>query len=212
MRIYTKEMIKLKNAQNLKLKKLLKIIFIPILIVFLVYCITMAFQKLILNKSNLSFLGYRTYIVLTGSMEPIIKPNDLIIVKSVPEDKIKEGSIINFSSSNSGTTITHRVVNIIKENGKTYYKTKGDNNNVEDSKLISLDDIYGIVIFKISKVGLIFTKILTGAGLSTIFILLALSYHHSSIKEDRRLTREEARKKYNYCKYKKDEENINEAI
>ena len=36
-----------------------------------------------------------------------------------------------------------------------FYRTKGDNNNTEDSALVSSDNVYGKVILKIPKIGYI---------------------------------------------------------
>ena len=85
------------------------------------------------------------------------------------------------------------------------YRTKGDNNNTVDIDPVSYEQIEGKVQFKLDKFGVIITEMFTGAGLLLLFLFLFLSYYHSSRKEDRMLAREDARKLYNYCKYKKDD-------
>ncbi len=101
---------------------------------------------------------YGAYVVLTGSMLPEIQVYDVVVTKQQDAKDLKEGDVITFASSDTrfaGTIITHR---IIKKNynskTKSYtFQTKGDNNNVADSALVSPNDIFGKVILKIPKLG-----------------------------------------------------------
>lgn len=213
MKVYTKEMIEKINARKLKVRNAFKIIFTPIVILMVIICLYVAYQKLYLRTENVELLGYKSYIVLTGSMKPMINPSDMVICKApTSEAEIKEGDIITFYEGTGGSTVTHRVESIIDRNGKRYFQTKGDNNNSADNELVEYKNIQGVYCFKISKIGWIVTKLLTGTGFSIVIFILVLCYHNSSIKEDRRLTREEARKKYNICKYKKDGEATNDTL
>jgi len=211
MKIYTNEMIKQKNAKKNKRKKVIKYILTPIMAIILLLCIYIAYQKLILKSPNIELFGYKVYIVLTGSMEPVIKPNDLVIVKKISQEKLKEGDIITFNTNGTNTTVTHRIKEKVEKDGVTYYKTKGDNNNSEDIELVKYENIQGVYSFKISKVGAILTGGLTGTGVIIVFLILVISYHHSSKMDDRMLTREEARKRYNIYKYN-DKEDTNDTI
>lgn len=97
------------------------------------------------------------YIIVTPSMVPTIKVEDAIIVMRKEPEELKKKDIITFTSSDprySGLTITHRIVGIEKmSNGELYYRTKGDNNNVEDATLVPASSVYGKVILKIPKIG-----------------------------------------------------------
>ena len=210
MKIYTKEMIKEKNEKKRKRKKISKIFFSIIWIIFLAICIYIACQKFVFKSSNIELFGYKAYVVLTGSMKPTINPNDIVIVKKTSKDNIKENDIITFSKG-STTTVTHRIIEIVEQDGETLYRTKGDNNNSEDVDLVKYNDIEGVYKYKLNKIGAIITGSLTGTGMIGIFLILAISYHRSSKKEDRILTREEARKRYNIYKYN-DKEDTNDTI
>ena len=212
MKVYTKEDITKKKEKAKKIGKVVKILFEIIFAIFVLLCIYIAYQKFILKSPNIEIFGYKTYIVLTGSMKPEINPNDIVIVKKPDQSSIKVGDIITYAVGNNSATVTHRIIEIVEQNGKKLYKTKGDNNNSEDSDLISYEEVQGKFCFKISKIGTVLTGGLTGTGIIIVFLLLALSYHRSSKKEDRRLTREEARKKYNVYKYGKDGEDANDTI
>ena len=99
------------------------------------------------------------YIIISPSMEPAIKVQDAIIIVRKDVDDLKKEDVITFVSSDprySGLTITHRIVGVEKsEDGKTFYRTKGDNNNTEDAALVSSDNVYGKVVLKIPKIGYI---------------------------------------------------------
>ena len=54
-----------------------------------------------------SVLGIKMFCIISGSMEPEIYVNDLIIIKEVSKEEIFKGDIITFV--NDGEVITHRV-------------------------------------------------------------------------------------------------------
>ena len=71
---------------------------------------------------------------------PTINVNDGVVVQRVlEENSLKVGDVITFSSRDinyEGLTVTHRIVGKqIVQSGEFVYRTKGDNNNVEDSSL-----------------------------------------------------------------------------
>lgn len=86
-------------------------------------------------------------LILTGSMEPDIYPGDILIVQKVDQESIEVGDIIQFLTEES--RIVHRVIDIV--DGK--FRTKGDNNNVEDSALVESSQIKGKIIYRIPYVG-----------------------------------------------------------
>lgn len=96
-------------------------------------------------------------VVLTGSMEPEIKPGDIVLIRKCTTQKevmsAKVGDVINFDRDD--INITHRVIEIVEdENGGQCYRTKGDNNPTEDTTLVELSDMNGYVIGTIPKIGL----------------------------------------------------------
>ena len=199
--IYTSETIKKKNARKIAIKKLLESAYILFIIAIVTLAIYIGYMKYVRHERDISIFGFRQYVVATNSMEPKYNIGDLIIIKQTPNDKIKVGDVINYISGNGKDTITHRVIQITEVDGQKYYKTKGDNNNSEDPELIKQSQVRGIIIFKISKVGTILTKLLTGTGLIILFGFILLSYFKDKDKEEKKLARENARKLYNNPKY-----------
>ncbi len=203
--IYTDEMIKKKNNQKMKRHKILRIISLPIIIAILLLVFYIGYLRFIKKEKDINIFGIRQYIVATGSMEPNYNIGDIIIIKETSKEKIKVGDVINYISENGANTVTHRVIEIIKKDGETYYKTKGDNNNSEDPELVSFKKVQGILVLKISKLGTIITNVLTGTGITILFALIILSYLKDKNKEEKITARENARKMYNVPKYEEND-------
>ena len=96
-------------------------------------------------------LGYSVFRVMTGSMEPAIPEDSLLVVKKTPPEEIAPGDVISFFSPDpalEGAVNTHRVVRIEKEDGKYLFITKGDANAIED--IYPPDDslLVGRVVFQ----------------------------------------------------------------
>lgn len=201
MKIYTNEMIKEKYARKNRKKKIIRIITTPAVVLILLLAIYTGYFKFIKKSNNISFFGYKQYIVMTGSMQPSYNIGDLIFEKEIAKEDIKLNDVITYSLENGQDTVTHRVIDIIEENGETYYQFKGDNNNSPDPDLVTYEQIQGKVIHKIDKLGSIIAEFVSGTGIILILIIFILSYMKTNRKEERRIAREDARSRYNKPKY-----------
>ena len=115
-----------------KVGKVLGYIVISVL-VLLVILIGIVFVQKKTNPDEIpTILGYKPFIVLSGSMETELYKGDLAIVKNVDVNDLKVNDIIAFKDTDN-YIVTHRIVEIIKDNGVTKFVTKGDNNNIKDS-------------------------------------------------------------------------------
>ena len=115
------------------------VILVPILIV---NCTLLV--KSFINKDEVpDFGGTLPLIVLTDSMYPDIKSGDLIICKAVDAKDVAIGDVISFyDPAGKGTSVvTHMVIDIINEDGKISFKTKGINNNTEDRLPVPSDNL-----------------------------------------------------------------------
>lgn len=209
--IYTGEFIKKELERKQKIKKTLRYFYIPIVILIIFGSASIVFQKIVVKSDFVNFFGFKAFIVLTGSMEPEISSGDVVIVNDVKQQDLKAGDIITYSVGTSKQTVTHRIINIVQKNGKTYYQTKGDNNNSTDSDLVEYEKILGTVRFTFGKVGTIINALKTTGGIAFVALILLVSWVHSSKLDDRIIAREETRKRYNVCKYKKYGEDTNET-
>ena len=203
--IYTNDIIKKKYEKKLIIKRLLKIVYVPIIAGIILITILAGYKKYVKHENNISILGFRQYVVATGSMEPEYNIGDLIVIRETTKEEIKIGDVINYISETGIDTITHRVVDIIQKDGQTYYKTKGDNNNSVDPELVNYSQVKGILVFKISKLGTVITKMFTGTGITILFAVIILSYIRDKNKEEKIIARENARKLYNFPKYEEND-------
>ncbi|MDO5556221.1 MAG: signal peptidase I [Clostridia bacterium] len=195
-RVIGKESNTIKKLKKIKrcLDIILCIIIVPILIVNLV----MIVKRLINPKKTADFLGYKFFVIFTGSMEETLQIGDFIIIKEVPEQKLKEQDIITFNSEN--TVITHRIVKTEYKDGQTYYTTKGDNNNSEDTNKLTISDIEGRFVCKIAFLGKILMFFQKPIGLTILIItpiLIGLiSFKISSYINQKKMIRKTKRLKY----------------
>lgn len=164
------------NENTPKLQKIwnitglvLCVVLIPILLINVTLII-----KSFANKDEVPKIGgYCPLIVLTGSMEPEISSGDLIIVKQIDSSEVKENDIIAFfdPDGNGQSILTHRVVNVTEEDGKTAFITKGDANNSEDRQPVPSDQLVGGYVLRIPGMGNIAMFMQTTAGLIVCVVL-----------------------------------------
>ena len=138
-----------KKDHSVKLHKALTIvgwilcvILVPILIV---NCTLLV--KSFINKDEVpDFGGTIPLIVLTDSMYPDIKSGDLIICKTIEPENIEEGDVISFydPAGNGTSVVTHKVTEIINDNGNLSFRTRGINNNTDDRLPVSADEVIAI--------------------------------------------------------------------
>lgn len=111
-------------------------------------------------------------------MVPTIKVEDAVVIQRKEQNELKKGDIITFTSNDprySGLTITHRIVGVEKsKDNKVYYRTKGDNNNTEDSSLVPYDNINGKVILRIPKIGYIQYALTSSYGIVFLVVIPCL--------------------------------------
>ena len=138
--------------------------------------------NLLTSKSDTFFklVGFRTYTVLSGSMEPTYSPGDVIITKHKSKSDIKVDDIVTFIEDDS--VITHRIV----EQSEKGYITKGDNNNTEDTQILTPENIIGEVVFGIPKIGYMIDFLSKPMVIAVEMILLGLVVIYYVIKEDKR--------------------------
>ena len=137
------------NIRNIKNVKIIDFLSLILIIIFMILLYLYA-QLKFFNKPYVNFCGYTIFQVITGSMDPVIKTDDIVIVKLTKN--IKENDIITYKSGEN--FITHR---IIKKDGDKII-TKGDANPVEDSPT-NRGAVAGKVIFIISNVA-VWTSVL----------------------------------------------------
>ena len=118
-------------------------IFSTVVVVLMVLC------AVFLMGSRL--LGFNCYTVISGSMEPTYSVGDLLYVKKVDPADIKVGDPITFVLNEDLVVATHRVVEVDTEHNRFY--TKGDANEIPDSRPVLFQNVKGVPQFAIPKMG-----------------------------------------------------------
>ena len=178
-----------KKKRSINILKIFNICICLIIIPIIIYNLTLIIKYVINPQETPDFLGYKTYEIISRSMEDTINKNDLIIVKDVPKTEIKINDIIAFN--NGKEVITHRIIDIENINGQTFYTTKGDNNRSQDKEKISYEQVEGKYIFKISKFGYLLNILKNRYVLFILLIFLIFCLIHMAKVKQRKKNRED---------------------
>ncbi len=95
-------------------------------------------------------------VIATGSMEPMIKPGDVILVKKIVNidgiNNLKVGDVIQFKRDS--ILISHRIIEIKNdEKDGLGFKTKGDNNTAVDAQIVKPENVKGTIVYTVPKIG-----------------------------------------------------------
>ncbi|HWJ82904.1 MAG TPA: signal peptidase I [Nocardioides sp.] len=105
-----------------------------------------------------SALGYERYVITGGSMTGTYDKGSVVFEKVVPVEELQVGDVITYqppASSGATTLVTHRIIKITEgADGRTVYRTQGDNNPDPDPWRFSLTSPdQGVVTFSVPYVG-----------------------------------------------------------
>lgn len=132
-----------------------------------------------INGGTPSVFGYTFHRISSGSMEPALMVEDVILDKEVKDvNEIKKGDIITFQggAQYDNNLVTHRVVRApYTENGIVKLQTKGDANDVEDPP-ITAGDVRSKFITKINILAKLYSFFLSPWGLITFIAVLLIIF------------------------------------
>ena len=153
--------------------KLLKYFFITIFVLFVSMVCLQRF-----SNNRIAVFNFRLFTVISGSMEPKYKIGDVLVaVETKPED-IKVGDAISYlgnKNSFKDKVITHEVIKIEKDKkGKYYFHAKGLANAIEDP-VVSEDQLYGVVKYRVITLSFIYKIVGTPLGFF-IFVVVPILY------------------------------------
>ena len=116
------------------------------------------------------------------SMTPVLKEGDLITYEEVLPSDVEVGDIIIYSVPpqtqvyyNCPSVVTHRVVEIKNLTTGIIYRTKGDNNPIQDLWSVRPCDLMGRVSQQIPYLGFLGLFLQSRSGLISIIITLFVS-------------------------------------
>ncbi len=176
-------------------QKIISTLIYLIIIPIIVFNLTLMVKSYINPTEIPDFLGLKSFVIVSESMEPTIMTGDAIFVKKVNKEELKEKDIISFHDKEDINT--HRIIEITKDNGITKYTTKGDNNKNQDREKITYDKVEGVYQFKIKGFGKIIEILKNKKTLVVLLVLLVFISAYQVKTNKKRLKRKEKRYEYN---------------
>lgn len=100
--------------------------------------------------------GFSFLMVMGGSMSPALPSGSVAMVQPVDVSEIEVGDIIAYQPRHVGSTLTtHRVVDVIRQEGDISFQTAGDNNEFGDKNPVPSDRVMGKMQFHVPFLGYI---------------------------------------------------------
>lgn len=151
---------------------ILKRIFTTLIGAIFIIVLPLVIFTYVTSRSPVIF-DFRSYVVLTGSMEPNIPVGSMVYTQPKPVYSV--GNVITFTDKED-RTVTHRVVAVKEENNQMMYVTRGDANTKEDSDVVSADKVVGTVFFNVPQLGRYIDFLKTPQYFLALIVLPALIF------------------------------------
>lgn len=163
-----------------------------ILAMIFIINVTMIVKSYIYPDKVPDFMGYKPFIVLSGSMEPEIMAGDLIVTKEIAPENVKVGDVISFRVEED-IVVSHRVTEIHTEGGLSFL-TKGDANTGMDATEVLPENIEGVYIWRGAGLGRFALFLQTPIGM-LIFVVtpLCLFIIYDIVSRNRRIKKKSDR-------------------
>ena len=166
-----------KSSKNLyRLGKILSTIICIIILFLIIFNVTLIIESYINPNELPSFLGIKSFIIVSESMEPTIMTDDVIFIVDTSKENLKVGDVISFKTGDYINT--HRIVRIEERNGEDVYITKGDNNKLDDRTPVKFQDIEGKYLFRLPRFGKVMKILKSKVTLLVLLIFLVINTYH----------------------------------
>lgn len=126
------------------------------------------------TSKSAKLFSIRSYVVLSGSMEPEIPTGSVVYTR--PASHYSIGDVISFTNQ-SGQTVTHRII----ADGKTFFKVAGDANSSPDANPVPANRVLGRVVFHLPHLGFLAAYLRTPLGFILLIVLPALTFIGSEL-------------------------------
>jgi signal peptidase I len=98
-------------------------------------------------------VGMRPFVVLSGSMEPILHVGDVTLNKPISPAEARVGDVVTFTAA-SGRITTHRLRAVRRSSdGRFAFTTKGDANNAVERWTLPADGRLSHTVYRVPAVG-----------------------------------------------------------
>jgi signal peptidase I len=96
-----------------------------------------------------AFLGWSPTLVTTGSMQPLVAPGDIVMLREVSAEELTPNSVVLYDRPETGRVL-HRILERLPDGT---YRTGGDANASPDSTPVALEDIKGAAVLAVPWIG-----------------------------------------------------------
>lgn len=145
---------------------------------------------------GLRLAGFRTFTVMSGSMEPNYPVGAMIYVQPVDYRDLKVGDVISFVANDDKVVVTHRIMEIeVDPVDATVrrFKTKGDANASADAGLVHYENVLGTPAATVPLIGYFAHNIQQPPGIYIALVagtlLLAWAFLPGTLEERRKTAR-----------------------
>lgn len=143
-------------------------------------------------------MGFSILRVLTGSMEPAIPADSLLLVQRTEPEALQPGDVISFFSPDpglDGALNTHRIQRVETDGERIQFITKGDANLLEDQRPVEAQQLVGKVIFVSPTLGkllrLVSNPLVFGLAILAPLAIMLIGNLVSALRSAAALAREE---------------------
>ena len=142
---------------------------------------------------GLRLAGFRTFTVLSGSMEPKYPVGSLLYVQPVDYRNLKVGDVISFVANDDKVVVTHRITEIVPDENDVSvlrFRTKGDANESPDANLVHYKNVIGTPMIVLPYIGYVAHNIQQPPGIYITLVvgtlLLAWTFLPGTLEERRK--------------------------
>lgn len=162
------------KVDNSQLKKptVGRIVLIIFVLLVVYCCVFSLIARFVKSESIPMPLGFGAATVLTGSMEPTLHVNSVVVVTKASHYEV--GDIVVYQTG--GTPTIHRIIELDEASGMVV--TQGDANNAPDEPFTT-SRLKGKLAFSIPFVGIVFRFIKTVPGIIMILVLVFTLFYLS---------------------------------
>ena len=96
-----------------------------------------------------AFLDWSPTLVTSGSMQPLVSPGDVVMVRPVARDELVANTVVLYDKPDTGRVL-HRIVEVLPDGT---YLTRGDANTSDDSGALRADQIEGAAVLAVPWIG-----------------------------------------------------------
>ena len=163
--------IKGKNIFNI-IGKILWIMIMAILLIVLFINAVIIVKSYMYKDKVPDFMGWKPFITISNSMHPIIDEGDLVITKEVDTNTLKVGDIIAFRQGE--VVIARRIIEINETEEGIKIITKGDADSQANERIVFPNEVEGIFVHRIKRLGELAMFIQTSKGMVCMAIVLVV--------------------------------------